>query len=334
MSCRLPTADLDPQEHCYRALREIVERPFFSLISNYPMSDNSSPNTIVADASVRNLASDLGIDYRSLFIDLGKATVSGLVGFSTNNPAAFGNAIGNVISAFSAFGERSDIHEKVGDDARKLAWLLVHESLLTAITDLVRDHDARFRAAYQDSDELPAEEDVTQHIKESLDLTLTETDIEITPSFFDRPTDLGIIDPLQQDIEAWFKAVGVPEGEAISISNRLPSYFRTALINEWREHSAEYQRLKVAVNAPFTHAEKRAQAWEAYRAHLQKRSSPISCVKGVLPGLHRSSNQAVTVASRSTGVFVDETWPPKEPSSEDSSSRQEAFHSKNSSMSR
>jgi uncharacterized protein YjbI with pentapeptide repeats len=224
---------------------------------------------LLLDDSVRDLADDLGIDYKSLFIDLGKATVSGLIGFSTGNPTAFGTAIGDLINAYSAFGKRTDVYEQVGDDPGKLAWLLVHQSLLAAITDLVEDHDARFRAAYQDADELPTEEDIADHLGETLEVTLTDAQIRITPSFFDRPAELDVLEDVQTDLAAWFRAVGVPEGEAGSISRRLPSYFRTALIEEWRAH-AEYSRLKEAVDVPFAPAERRAQAWEAYRAYLQK----------------------------------------------------------------
>jgi uncharacterized protein YjbI with pentapeptide repeats len=224
---------------------------------------------LLLDDSVRDLADDLGIDYKKLFIDLGKATVSGLIGFSTGNPGAFGGAIQNLVGAYSAFGERTDVYEQVGDDPGKLAWLLVHQSLLAAITDLVEDHDARFRAAYQNADELPTEEDIADRLGETLEVTLTDAQIRITPSFFDRPAELDVLKDVQTDLAAWFRAVGVPEGEAGSISRRLPSYFRTALIEEWRAH-AEYSRLKEAVDVPLAPAERRAQAWEAYRAHLQK----------------------------------------------------------------
>ncbi|MCS3697578.1 pentapeptide repeat-containing protein [Salinibacter ruber] len=233
------------------------------------MSNELSPTGVEVDASVREISEDLGIDYRSFFINLGKATVSGLVGFSTGNPGAFATSISNLLNSFSAFKDRPDIYEKVGDDPSKLAWLLIHQSLIAAVTDLVGDHDARFRAAYQDAEELPTEEEIGKHLEESMDLNLAEAEVRITPSFFDRPTEPHLLESLQRDLAAWFEAVGVPEGEATSISTRLPSYFRTALIDEWREHS-EYQRLEEAVQVPFAHAQRRAQAWEAYRAHLQK----------------------------------------------------------------
>jgi uncharacterized protein YjbI with pentapeptide repeats len=229
----------------------------------------SSPSDVRVDTSVRKLSEDLGIDYRSLFIDLGKATVSGLVGFSTGNPAAFGKAIGELLDAYSAFEDPSDIYDKVGHDPGKLAWLLIHQSILSAVTDLVSDHDARFLAAYQNVEELPTEEEITEDLEASVDLTLPDAQIQIRSSFFDRPTDLDILEPLQQDLKEWFVAVGVPEGEATSISSQLPAYFRKALIVEWRDHS-EYQRLEEAVQGPFAHAEQRALAWEAYRAHLKK----------------------------------------------------------------
>jgi len=233
------------------------------------MPDDPSPTGILVDASVQDLADDLGIDYRSLFVDLGKATVSGLVGFSTSNPAAFGSAIADLVNAFSAIKDQPDIYDRVGDNPGKLAWLLIHQSLLAAVTDLVQDHDARFRAAYQNAEELPTEKEMAKHLEASLDLSLTDTQIQITASFFDRPTDLDVLKPLREDLAAWFEAVGVPAGEATSITNRLPSYFRTALIEEWRAHP-EYRQLEDAVRVPFAHAERRAQAWTAYRAHLQK----------------------------------------------------------------
>ncbi len=80
---------------------------------------------------------------------------------------------------------------------------------------------------------------------------------------------MGILESIQEDLATWLEAIGIPESEAKNISHRFPAYFRVALIEEWREHT-EYRRLKSTIDSPFVHAERRAQAWEAYRAHLKK----------------------------------------------------------------
>lgn len=233
------------------------------------MSEQPSPSGVILDSSVRDVASDLGIDYRSLFIDLGKAAFGSIVGFGTGSPKAFRTAIGHVIDAFSAFDGDPDLYKEVGDDPGKLAWLLIHEALLSAAGDFIKDHRPRLQAAHQDADEALDEESVAEHLDASLGSALSDAKVQISASFFDRPAELEIIEPVQEDLIAWFDAVEVSKSEAESIVSGFPSYFRVALIEEWREHS-EYKRLESAIDSPFTQAQRRAQAWEAYRAQLRK----------------------------------------------------------------
>jgi hypothetical protein len=105
---------------------------------------------------------------------------------------AFGKAIGEVIDAYSAFDGQTGLFEKVDDDPEKLAWLLIHRSLLSAAKDFISDHGPRLRATYQSIDEPLEEEDVADHFDDSLDVTLDDAHIQISASFFDRPTDLGL----------------------------------------------------------------------------------------------------------------------------------------------
>jgi len=62
-----------------------------------------------------------------------------------------------------------------------------------------------------------------------------------------------------------------------------------------------------AYNASHVLAKLYLNSFDEHLRHNGFGSSPISCVKGVLPGLHRSSNQAATASSRSAGFSVDKT---------------------------
>jgi uncharacterized protein YjbI with pentapeptide repeats len=236
-------------------------------------ADPPTPSGLLLEQPVADLARDLGIDYRSFFIGLGKAAISGLIGFSTSSPGAFGSAIGHVLGTFSAFGERPDLFDKAEGEPGKLAWILVHQALLASVTDLVRDHDARFRDAYLEAAEagnLPSEDDIEGRLAENLSLTLTEAEVRLSRDFFDEPTNLGLLDEAVADLAQWFAEVGLPEGEAHSIANRLPGYFHAALIDEWRARPSRYADLYKALRNPFDAAQERAEAWAAYRAHLRK----------------------------------------------------------------
>lgn len=229
----------------------------------------SNGHTILVESPVSTLSEQLGIDYREFFGSLGKATISGLLGYATGSPEAFGNAVKEVIGAYSAFNDPRSLTE-ILDKPEQLAWVLIHESLIQAICDLVVENEEQFRTANPDIDELPTPEEVSDELEDQLDLAIEEQEVRIDDSFFDDPKALDILNIVQGDLSRWFMDLGLSEPQAHSISGRLPSYFLSALIEEWREHSSDYARLEETFSVPFIKASKRERAWQQYRAFLQK----------------------------------------------------------------
>ncbi|PEN09186.1 hypothetical protein CRI93_00185 [Longimonas halophila] len=232
------------------------------------MSGDTREPGILIGAPVSDLAEQLGIDYRGLFADLGKATVSGLIGVSTGSPGAIGGAMKNVISTYTRFGDAKTLHA-VQDQPGPLAWLLIHESLLDAMSRLILDHGARFRDAYSGK-ELPVEDAMRDQLHNELSIRLADENLRITASFFDRPAEIDILHTVQEDLKDWFVALGVERGEAQAACGHLPSYFRKSLIDTWRSHLDAFQFLKDHLKIPFSHHEKAEAAWERYRAIVQE----------------------------------------------------------------
>jgi uncharacterized protein YjbI with pentapeptide repeats len=79
-----------------------------------------------------------------------------------------------------------------------------------------------------------------------------------------------LVTAMQGPFVQWLGAFVANPAEARAIGARLPSYFVLALHEEWRKRPKDYECLKTEVASPFTQATEREQAWQRYRAWLQK----------------------------------------------------------------
>src|SRR5690606_1934372 len=75
----------------------------------------------------------------------------------------------------------------------------------------------------------------------------------------------------QRFLQTWLEENGVDKPVAITIINRLPSYFVYALHQEWRRNAKTYTPLIEALNTPFSQASERERSWRLYSALLKRR---------------------------------------------------------------
>ena len=143
----------------------------------------------------------------------------------------------------------------------ELAWALIFNSLRHAIASLAMDSQGLMPKAPHD----------WEAFCDNLGFSDVE-DIELTisASFFDRPKQLPILEPMQQPLKRWFVGFGADPQQAENLVQLLPTYFVFALHQEWRRHALEYALMATVVETPFTQAAERERDLELYQAWLQK----------------------------------------------------------------
>lgn len=188
----------------------------------------------------------LKADFKGLFGALAKGTLHGVTGQWTE--------IGSdVVDTLSALGID-------GRDAPQIAWLLVRRSLLSAMTELVREASPAIEKTKADIKKLSAK----------LDATIAQQEIAIDRSFFEKPRDLKLLAVIQGPFQEWLAGYGLEAAAAASIARRLPSYFVAALHAEWQRNPGVYEPVRDAVDTPFTRAAERERAWARYASLLER----------------------------------------------------------------
>jgi len=142
----------------------------------------------------------------------------------------------------------------------ELAWRLVLHGIIRAIFDLVGELRLSEGTAPSDATKL----------ERRLEEALANTEITIGRMFFDHPSDLPILNAIEQPLTEWLETLGVTKADARNTVRRLPSYFAHALHEEWRSRPEEYKSLFESLNSPFARASERERAWERYSARLQR----------------------------------------------------------------
>lgn len=188
----------------------------------------------------------LKANFKDFFKALGKAGVDG----------ATGQWIGlgkDAVDALAAVGLDSN-------EPAELAWALIYNSLTKAIADLMAASEFLIRYVDRNIDELA----------DTLDLSLENSELEITERFFEHPEQLPLLQQIQTPLKQWFEGFGLTAFQAETLSARLPTYFVFALNYEWRQRPQDYSRMIEQVKTPFTQAAEREQGWRLYNAWLQK----------------------------------------------------------------
>jgi uncharacterized protein YjbI with pentapeptide repeats len=185
------------------------------------------------------------VNYRELFKALGKAAVDS--SFQNWNNLGL-----DLADATAAIG--------LGRGAGQVAWVLIARSLEQAMSKLLHDNEELLVNQPSSIDAL----------SEQIGGQLEQMDLTIDAKFFQAPKQLPLVMAMQGPFVQWLEAFVANPAEAQAIGARLPSYFVLALHEEWRKRPKDYDCLKTEVASPFTQATEREQAWQRYRAWLQK----------------------------------------------------------------
>ena len=146
-------------------------------------------------------------------------------------------------------------------DPGGLAWYLIHRSLLRAMQTLADE------AWLRRTEEQPTP---SEELENQLDREVNKTTLEVSENFFRQPGQLPFIDACSAWFNLWLIRVGFDKPKALSISQRLRTYFVYALNQEWRIHPDLYAPIITAKDTPFIQAGERERAWEQYAAWLDQ----------------------------------------------------------------
>ncbi|KST69814.1 pentapeptide repeat-containing protein [Mastigocoleus testarum] len=191
-------------------------------------------------------------DPRNLFSSVGKAALNGLLG-------NLDSAAENLVEASAELG--------IAKTPGEIAWLLIYNSLTTAMVALVKSNqDLQIKI---DNNELEVNE-LKIICDYHLDRFLKDNELRINQNFFTNPKDLPIIEIIKVPLRQWLEEFGEDKAAAQSISDRLPTYFVYALREEWNKDSQKYACLTEQPDTPFIKASEQENAWRRYSAWLQR----------------------------------------------------------------
>ena len=160
----------------------------------------------------------------------------------------------SLVDMGTSLGLETTVEERIG--------ALVLRALARAIAELVAERQG----------ELPEHLSTDDRMRH-LDDVLEAHELNIGPTFLDRPNSLelpGIVAPLVAD---WFETHGVIVASRSLLEVRLQRYFVYSLMAEWRSRPAEYEPILAALDTPFASAGEREYAWHQYRADLERHNN-------------------------------------------------------------
>lgn len=189
----------------------------------------------------------LQADFKGIFKSLAK----GIGHTATGKWEELGN---DAIEGLSAIGLASEPAE--------LAFLLIHRSVTRALFDLISESASQHLADNNMS---------TEDIEEKLNFSIAVRNVQLDKKFLDRPSELPLLNDLKPMLQKWLERHGVENHVAMSVTDRLSSYFVYALNQEWRKNVKSYRPLIEVLETPFSKAGDREWTWTAYAALLQRR---------------------------------------------------------------
>ena len=190
----------------------------------------------------------LKVDFRAMFLDLGKAVVAAKLG----NPVS---AATNSMNAIKAVGKKPLTAEQA---ARR--WVL--RSLVRAVYELVGGNYGP----------LSRKEEDLEALCERLDLGLMDEPVVLSRDFLDRPNRLPLVERLEKPLAEWLQGMAMDPKPAKATAVRLGRYFTGALWAEWNETLSPDERtaIRSVLDNPITKAEEREWAWGEYHARLER----------------------------------------------------------------
>src|SRR5262249_44363054 len=128
----------------------------------------------------------LKADFKGLFRALSKGALHGFTGQWT----ALG---GDAVDLLSSLGIDSR-------DAPQIAWILIRQSLLSAMADFVQEVAPLY----------PKPDKKLEELSEQLDVILEKEEVTLDRSFFERPAALPLLGALQKPFSEWLQCYGLP----------------------------------------------------------------------------------------------------------------------------
>jgi hypothetical protein len=226
-------------------------------MSSTPRIRVTQPNKVIRKPEIKQ---------RELLIALAK-TIANLATVNLSNVPE------NVVDIGASLGLKHKPEE--------LAWLLILHSLKQAIESLVKD--------YRQIDTQVTENIIVALSEYCLSTFLINKELTIYPGFFDDPIESLIIksnetpvDPgnetyfleaVKTPFAEWLESFRLNKAEIKAISDRLPTDFFYALLQEWKENSDKYTPLVEELSSPFNavieRESKKELAWRLYSVWLQ-----------------------------------------------------------------
>jgi uncharacterized protein YjbI with pentapeptide repeats len=201
----------------------------------------------------------LKVDFKDLFKTLGKVVINAGVG-------KFDSAISSFVDSIVIFKFKENINE--------LAWLLIYRSISRAMFMLIEDNLFLIAEAIRGFQTLANKAELNsenlEEIAEKLNYKVAARKLIINDKFFNNPRSFAVIEDLKEPLAEWLKSFGLNSSQALSISNRLNSYFVLALNDEWRERRNEYDAISKEISTPFAKLADIEQQWSYYYSHFQK----------------------------------------------------------------
>ncbi|NQZ11190.1 MAG: RelA/SpoT domain-containing protein, partial [Algicola sp.] len=157
-----------------------------------------------------------------------------------------------------------DILADVGlkDKPGEVAWVLIYQSLMLSVAELVHDSDDLF-------DNQPTDEQKGE-LSKQLTALLSGRDFDIDVDFFNRPQGFVFLDTFKPYLKSWLIQRSLNDAQAEVISERLADKFALMLHNQWLEKPDDYACIKSSLDTPFTRATLARRLWLQYNAWLNE----------------------------------------------------------------
>jgi uncharacterized protein YjbI with pentapeptide repeats len=147
------------------------------------------------------------------------------------------------------------------DKPGEVGWVLIYQSLMLAVAELVTDSDDLFAkpkptAAQQGE------------LGKQLEAALSTGHFKLDGEFFKHPQHFALLEVFKPELKTWLIERSLDEAQATMICHRLADKFTLALHNQWLEKPDDYVVIKNAVATPFTEATLPQRRWLQYNAWL------------------------------------------------------------------
>lgn len=200
---------------------------------------------LLIEKRVSVLNRECEIDYKGLFIHLGKAVVKGSFG-------KVSDSFEHIIEAATAIG--------LQDKPEQIAWVLISKALMRDLHALLEDSQDLFTQVLADDDLAELAERVTY--------TLEALDVTLDARFFENPKQLPWLDEFRSALVFWLQAMGLTAQQADNFHLRFKDHFVLALHEEWGENPEFYQQVLSSIDTPFTAKTLEQRAWQQYTTWL------------------------------------------------------------------